>query len=514
MENMAQAGLLEQVRKDIERENLLYPGVKIVVGVSGGADSVCLLKVLLELKKDYGTGLMAVHVNHGLRGEEADRDQEFVENLCRQWSVPLKTYFVNIRKLSEKLRISEEEAGRTARYRILENVLRKTGYDLVAVAHNMEDQAETVMMNILRGAGIDGLCGMPVKRGKIIRPLLNVSRREIEKYLRENNISFCIDSTNRGVEYTRNRIRNQLFPKIGELFGIDPVNQLVRLSRSASADRDYLEETAGRLYMEALVSESDGIVLSTEKLRNLPDAMVKRIIRIAWERINNSRKNLEAVHADQVTDLCRSGLTGKEIHLPCGFSASISYDRLILKKRGKNIIRPFSYPVEKEGRTVVTEANGALDSRVLTREEFVEKGWSVKNKESSNVQFFDLDKLGNDVVIRSRKAGDRIRPYSGKTGTQGFIAGEKKLKEFFIDKKIPAEERDRIPLVASGDRIAWIIGMRTSEEFRVREDTKNILMLKWHNIEKEGEQEYAEDQRIGTKGRNTEKNTGTGKKDI
>lgn len=485
---MAQADLLEQVRKDIERENLLYPGARIIVGVSGGADSVCLLKVLLELKKDYGTELMAVHVNHGLRGEEAYRDQEFVENLCREWSVPVKAYFVNIRRLSEKLGISEEEAGRTARYRIMETVLRKTGFDLIAVAHNMQDQAETVMMNILRGAGIDGLCGIPVKRGRIIRPLLNVSRCEIERYLRENNISFCTDSTNKGVEYTRNRIRNELFPRIEELFGVDPVNQLVRLSKSASGDRDYLEEAARRLYSEAVITDSDEIVLSTVILRSLPDAMLKRIIRIAWERINNSRKNLEAVHADQVMVLCRNNLTGKEIHLPGGFSANISYDRLILKKRGKNIFRPFSYPVKPGGRTVVGEANGALDSRVLTREEFMEKGWYVKNKESSNVQFFDLDRLGNDVVIRSRREGDRIRPYSGKAGAKGFTAGEKKLKEFFIDKKVPAEERDRIPLVASGGRIAWIVGMRTSEEFRVREDTKNILMLKWHNIEDEGVQ--------------------------
>lgn len=490
---MAQKNLLEKVKKYIEKENLLKPGAKLIVGVSGGADSVCLLKVLLELENELDIKLLAVHVNHGLRGKEADRDQEFVVKLCQEWSIPVKVYFVNIKKLSEKLGISEEEAGRKARYRIMENVLKKTGGDLIAVAHNREDQAETVMMNILRGSGIDGICGIPAKRDRIIRPLLNVSRDEIEKYLSENDISFCTDSSNKGVEYTRNRIRNELFPRIEELFDVNPVNQLVRLSKLASEDREFLEDTARRLYSNVIMSDSEEIVLSAEGLRSLSNAILKRIIRIAWERLSNSRKNLEAVHIDQIIALFRNNRTGKEVHLPKGFTASISYDRLIFKKRGKNISRLFSYPIKREGRTIVHEANGALDSCVLSKEEFLEKGYNGNNKESSPVQFFDFDRLGNESEIRSRRAGDRIRPYSKAAGAKGFTVGGKKLKDYFIDKKIPVEERDKIPLVALGSRVAWIIGMRTSEEFRAREDTKNIWMLSWRNFEGGGEQKYAED---------------------
>lgn len=484
---MAQMNLLEKVKNDIGRQNLLEPGAKIIVGVSGGADSVCLLKVLLELKNEFGTELLAVHVNHGLRGEEADRDQDFVVDLCREWSVPVRVYSVNIKKLSEKLGISEEEAGRTARYRIMENVRQKAYFDLIAVAHNRDDQAETVMMNILRGSGIDGICGIPAKRDRIIRPLLNISREEIEKYLNENKISFCTDSSNKGLEYTRNRIRNELFPRIRELFEVDPVNQLVRLSKLALEDREFLEDTAKRLYDDIVVSDTGEVVLSAAGLRSLSDAMLKRIIRIAWERISSSRKNLEAVHVERIADLCRSGHTGQEVCLPKGFTAVISYDRLIFKKRGKKISRPFSYPVIREGRTMVYEVNGALDSKVLSREEFMEKGYQEKTKENSLVQFFDLDRLGNGAEIRSRREGDRIRPYAGKAGEKGHTVGEKKLKEYFIDKKIPADERDMIPLVALGNRVAWIIGMRTSDEFRAREDTKNIWMLSWCNFRSGGE---------------------------
>ncbi len=484
---------LEQIRNEIKNQNLLKPGAKVIVGVSGGADSVCLLKVLSELKNELKIELLVVHINHGLRGAEADNDQKHVEKLCRDWLIPIKIYFVNIKKLSAKLGISDEEAGRIARYKVFSNVLKMIGGDCIAVAHNREDQAETVMMNILRGSGIDGLCGMSVKRGEIIRPLLNVSRADIEKYLEDNKISYCIDSSNKGVEYTRNRIRNELFPKIEELFEVNPANQLIRLSKLIEDDREFLENEARKAYDGILLSDSDSLELSLSGLRILPNAIIKRIIRIAWERISNSRKNIEAIHVDQIITLCQNGRTGKAVNLPKGFSVSISYDRLIFAKGGKNNSRSYSYPVKREGITVVKEANGALDSCVLSKEEYLEKNYNEKIKENSLIQFFDLDKLQSGVEIRSRRQGDRIRPYTAKIGVKGSTVGEKKLKDYFIDKKIPRQQRETIPVIASGNRVAWIVGMRTSEEFRAREDTKNIWMLSWCDFKNEGEQENAED---------------------
>lgn len=474
---MDKKGLLEKVRNDIKENRLLELGAKIIIGVSGGADSVCLLKVLYDLKCDYDLELFVVHVNHGLRGQEANKDESYVMELCKSLGIEAKTYSVNIKALGNKLGISEEEAGREARYKIFRRILENKNFDYIAVAHNREDQAETVMLNILRGTGIDGLCGMSIKQGMIIRPLLYISRNEIEAYLASNKIPYCVDSTNISNEYTRNRIRNILFPQIKSWFDIDITNQLFKLSFLVSHERDYLEEETNKHYNIALVSEAmsgtnyDEIVLSAEHLKTLPIALFKRIIRLAWERINSNRKNLETIHVDQIVSLCQNSHTGKKVHLPNGIKAKISYGRLVLSKRGEKKHKPFFYNIAKQEITKVYEVSGTLESSVISQDEFIKLAVKKNINESSFTQFFNLDSFEGDTQIRSRLEGDRIRPYNAN--------GEKKLKDYFIDQKIPREQRDLIPLVAQGNKIIWIVGMRTSEEFRAREDTKKIWMLSW-----------------------------------
>ena len=477
--------LLSKVREDIEENNLLNPDSKIVVGVSGGADSVCLLKVLLELKQEYNLDLFVVHVNHGIRGLEANKDQDYVMEICRDWEIKAKAYFVNIRKLSRKLRISEEEAGRDARYKIFNKVLKNLSFDYIAVAHNREDRAETVMLNIIRGAGLDGLCGMPIKQGRIIRPLFNSSRTEIEAYLESSKISYCIDSTNLSNDYSRNRIRNMLFPKIKEWFNVDPTNQLLRLSDLANPERDYLAKEANKYYNVALIKEvlsgtdNDEIILSTQYLDSLSIAIIKRIIRLAWERINSDRKNLESVHVDQILSLCQNSRTGKTVSLPNRIEAIISYERLIFSKSNKKKVKSFSHIIVKEGITEVSEIGGALQSRVIDQDEYIKISSNERTKESDYTQFFNLDLFKGDILIRTRLDGDRIRPYK--------LDGVKKLKDYFIDQKVPRDQRTIIPLIAQDNKIAWVIGMRTSDEFRARGDTKRIWMLSWRFSDNGGE---------------------------
>lgn len=470
---------MEQIKNNIREHNLLDPGNRIIVGVSGGADSVCLLKVLLEIKDEFKLTLFVVHVNHGLRGCEADDDQAYVEKLCRNWGIPFKAYFVDIKALSKKLGISEEEAGREARYKLFNKVLENTGSDHIAVAHNRDDQAETVMLNLLRGAGLDGLCGMAMKQGKIIRPLLNISRSQILEYLGNDNINYCTDSSNTSSEYARNRVRNDLFPKIKEMFDVDPVNQLYRLSTLVSDDKDFLEQEAKRDYDAVVLSDNDDVELSLAGLRILSNAIAKRIIRLAWERINNSRKNLESVHVDQIITLCHNNRTGKKVKLKNGIEVLLSYDRLIFTKVGKKYDKPYSYLINKEGHTHINELNATLKAEVLRDSDLLKLGDFITVDESSNVQFFDLDKLDGETVVRSRLEGDRIRPYRSN--------GEKKLKKFFIDQKVPGRKRDIIPLVAQGSNIVWIVGMRTSEDYRARKDSKNVLMLSWSYLKDGGE---------------------------
>ena len=477
---MDNKSFVEQVKNNILQHNLLDTGNKIIVGVSGGADSVCLLKVLIELKNEFDLTIYVIHVNHGLRGHEADCDQSYVTELCKKWDIPIKVCFVDIKALSKKLGISEEEAGREARYKFFAKALKDTCSDYIAVAHNRDDQAETVMLNILRGAGMDGLCGMSMKQGKIIRPLLNISRSKILKYLEDNKIDYRTDSSNMSSEYTRNRLRNELFPEIKKLFEVNPVNQFYRLSTLIREDNNFINQESKRAYDAVILSESVDLELSAVGLRSLPNAIAKRIIRLAWERINNSRKNLEAVHVDQIITLCQNNHTGKKVKLKNEIEVILSYDRLIFKKAGKKYDKPYSYFINMEGFTKVNELNDILEAKVLKGNVLSQIGDFEQTNERSLVQFFNLDKLSEETVVRSRLEGDRIRPYRSK--------GEKKLKDFFIDRKIPRDKRDITPLVAQGNKIIWVVGMRTSEDYRARKNTNNVLMLSWSYLSNGGEE--------------------------
>ena len=467
--------LLEQIKNDMIKHQLLRKGDGVVVGLSGGADSVCLLKVLLEFKEDFSLTLTAVHVNHGLRGHESDEDQAFVERLCKDWNVSLKTFRVDLKQMSHDQGSSLEEAGREIRYKLFHQVMEETGAGAIAVAHHREDQAETIMLHILRGTGLDGLCGMNIKQGPVIRPLLNVGRAQILEYLEANGIPFRIDSSNLTDEFTRNRIRNVLFPMIQEMFSVDPSNQLLRLSHIIREDQDFIETVAQEAYLRVLLSEDGKVELSLKELQNFPTAIIKRIIRRAWERINTNRKNLERVHVDQIAALCQDGRTGKRAPLPKGFEARISYDKLIFEKQAIQAQKPYAYPISYEGITEAEQAGGVLHAELISGEEaFGRYGNPDTLRENAFIQLFDYDKLECGITLRNRKDGDRIRPYGS--------GGEKKLKDYFIDQKVPWDERSRIPLVAKDQRIVWIIGMRTSEDYRARWDTKEVLVLSWEGL--------------------------------
>ncbi|NMA67449.1 MAG: tRNA lysidine(34) synthetase TilS [Clostridiaceae bacterium] len=467
------------IRNDILRNNLFQKGSGIVIGVSGGADSVCLLKVLKDLQAEFDLKLTAVHLNHNLRGKEADEDQAFVQELCSKWNIDLKIFNKDVNELAKEKKISVEEAGRIARYSLFNKVLKDCKAQYIAVAHQKEDQAETIMLNILRGTGLDGLCGMGIKQGNIIRPLLNVSRKQIEEYLEKNNVPFCIDSTNLDSDYTRNRVRNELFPIIQNMFGADPVSQLVKISAVVQNERDFLEAEAMAAYNKVISKDfskdSELINISLEKFNSFPLAIKKRIIRIAWEKINKDRKNLEYIHVEQVLNLCENRTTGKKVELPRGIEVKVSYGCLIFSPKYSQELSSFSYPIQLNGITEAVDAGGILKSEVMSAADaFKIYGSPERIKENDYNQLFDYDKLNGKLILRSRAQGDVIK-LSG-------LGGEKKLKKFFIDQKIQREKRDKIPLVAKDNQIVWIVGMRISEEFKAKKETKNVLVLSWNFI--------------------------------
>ena len=454
--------------------------------MSGGADSMGLLFVLKHLEKEMGLSLTAVHVHHGLRGAEADGDAALVQEFCKRWEIPLELHYVDIRSVAKTRGLSLEEAGREERYRIFTQVLKKTGAQVIAVAHQKEDQAETVMLHLLRGAGLDGLCGMEMRQGAIIRPLLHVSRKEILCFLEEHHIDYRMDSSNLTCDYTRNRIRNELFPLIKESFSVDFNEQLVRLSKLIGDDRRFLEQAAREAFESCLIEEGvrdlkvDSVVLSIEKLKSCPDALIKRIIRLAWERISTNRKNLEWIHVSKVLELLGKG-TGKSLNLPREVVAKVSYGQLILRRvireesRSTFRVNPYTYPVVPEGTTFAQEAGGILSGMVMpAKEAYLRYGRPDTIKEKDLVQLFDYDKLKGGITLRNRCEGDRIH-------LRGSI-GEKKLKEYFIDAKVPSEQRSSIPLVATDNKVVWVVGRRTSQDFRASDETQRVWVLTWTAI--------------------------------
>jgi len=463
--------LLEKVNSWAEECGALKPGTLVIAGVSGGADSVCLLDVLYRLGKTRGFSVYAVHVNHMLRGMEADEDENFVRDLCNRYGIPLKVFREDVAGFAEKNGCSVEEAGRIIRYECFQKVLEEQGGSYIAVAHHMDDQAETVFINLLRGTGLDGLCGMPEIKGRIIRPLLRVKKSDILAYIERNSLSYRTDSSNYENTYLRNIIRNVIFPEIRRLTGTNLSAGLVRMQELLKADRDFLNQYAEKKFSEILVDSNEHkVILEREKLKRLNPAVSGRIIRIAWEKVSGSLQGLESVHVRAVLNIAMKD-GNHTADLPKGIKAIAIYNRLEItaETTGKTAgSGPAEIPVPAV--TMLRDYKITVKTELFTREEYIAKFGNInKPKENSLIQLFDYDKIKEGIYIRVRMPGDMFFPYNSN--------GKKKLKDFFIDSKIPKNIRGNIPLLADGKNIVWVIGRRTAENYKVDDSTGKILYV-------------------------------------
>jgi tRNA(Ile)-lysidine synthase len=466
-----QNSIFETIRK----HQLTAPGESIAAGVSGGPDSVCLLHVLYSLRQTLGINLYAVHVNHMLRAEEADLDEEYTVSICRELGVPLHVVRIDAAAEAKIKGISIEEAGREIRYREFRKFAKETGATKIAVAHNRNDQAETVMLNIIRGTGVTGLAGMEYMRDGIIRPLLCAGRDEIEQYCALAGLSPRIDSSNLHEDYTRNKVRLALIPYINEKFGADITDSLCRLAENAAMDESFMERYSGEAYIKALRDKGDGFVrLDNDKLRSLDPAVRMRVLRMAVRDAAGSVKGLGSVHYQALSDLIVRGETGARSELPKGIRAVVSYGILAIysKSSAEEQFRStaaFSRKIEVPGVTHVPEIGASVTTEVVKPANIDNYGRLGYNPK---VQFFDYDKLIEGIYIRNRRNGDLFKPL-GSSGT-------KKLKEYFIDSKIPREARDEIPLISKGNETIWVIGHKISDKFKVTENTKNVLKIEFN----------------------------------
>lgn len=485
--------LQQKVLNAIKANRLTEPGDVVVVGVSGGPDSVCLLHILRALSEHLRIKLHAIHVNHMLRPEEAPIDEAYTEALCRRMDIPLMTIHINVAAMAKELGMSVEEAGREARYREFEKYAGEIGAAKIAVAHNRNDQAETVMMHIIRGAGTAGLAGMEYKRGAVIRPLLQVSRREIEQYCEAAELSPRTDSSNLKTDFTRNKIRLELFPFIKKKFGTDMAESLCRLSMHAAEDSEYLESCALHAYHACREESGGGMAgMKLEQLQKLHPAILHRVLKQAVMEAAGNAKGIGSIHYRALSGLVKKGRTGLKAELPGGIQAVVSYGIIYIYKNSvykndayknnaykNNPGQLQNISVQQKpclpGINLTIPGSTVLQTFEAVIKTSVEKAANVDKygnmDYNSFVQYFDYDCIKKGINIRNRCNGDIFKPLKSN--------GAKKLKEYLIDMKVPRELRDYIPLICTDHEVVWIIGYKISDKFKVTENTKSVLKIEY-----------------------------------
>lgn len=484
---------IKKIQQYIAEKKLLADGDHVIIGLSGGADSVCLLLVLKALQPIYHLTITAVHVHHGIRGESAERDLRFSKELCETNNVEFVAAYRNVPGIAAKLHLTEEEAGRSVRYEIFEQEARKRRASVIAVAHHMDDQAETVLINLLRGSGIRGCGGIQAKRllsdGRgiqakpsacdethildkpsafndsdseifVVRPLLGVRRSEIEAWLIAQNQTWCTDETNLTDEYLRSRIRNNLMPLLEREYNAQATEHIAAASGDFFEAEEYLRSRAEEIF--ALW----GGRLPLGELSAEKPILQRYLIQEAIKR-TGSIKDVGRTHIESVLGLLTK-TTGSQIHLPGGRIARRSYEFLIIEKRQteKQAIAQQSRKVKKQSLAQPTAQTGRTVYSVFP---ICEKK-SQQIPQSCCVNWFDYDTIKKGLLMRRRRPKDRIC-IDARGNTQ-------KLSDCMINAKIPAAKRDQIPILASKSRVLWIAGMRMAEDCRVTQSTRLVLEVR------------------------------------
>lgn len=482
----------KEVQKTISDNLLISKGDRILVALSGGADSVCLLSLLTELKDKLSVEVAAAHLNHMIRGVEADSDEAFCAELCTKLNISFYATRKDIPKIAKESGISEELAGRNVRYEFFDELCQKHGYNKIATAHNKNDRAETLLMRMIRGTGIDGLGSIKYKRGNIIRPILDIERKDIEKYCADLSLEYCNDSTNLSSDYTRNRVRNEVLPLLTEKFNPSIVNTLCQLADNAAEDADFINGYAKRLYerIGSPIRHKRPIMLDIKSLKMIEKSIRNRIIIFASKDAAGEDYTLSRTHIEAINDILDSD-TGASVDLPEGVKAAVKYGWLefITIKDQDNFKGEYnySYDINFEDTKNIDIGNVTASKLDIYSDEDINHSIDLNYqitltvtepniKPKKNQMILDYDMLESKMLnIRNRRIGDKIVLYKdGKS---------KKLKSYFIDKKIPREKRNNIPLLCVTDNktqkteIAAIIGDRVAENYKVKNNTKKGLLI-------------------------------------
>lgn len=458
--------LYEKIAVYCEKNQLFEKGNGVVTGLSGGADSVCLLWILAGIRKRFGLQLEAVHVNHGIRGKEAEDDQEFAVAFARSLGIHCHVVQKNVPELAREWQVTEEEAGRICRYQCFEERRQELGYQKIAVAHHRDDQAETILFQLLRGSGLRGLGGMRPKRGVVVRPLLETERQEIEQFLQKEQISYCTDSTNNQENYTRNRIRHQVLPYLKEKIQPAAVLHISQAGTHLQEVMDYIDEQSAEAYCRMVTFETGRLVLDEREYHKLSKVIQQEVLLRMIQELAGRKKDITSIHIKLIQSVF-AGETGKKIMLPYHLRAERSYDKLFLyvqKEEEMNAVEE-TVVFGKEYR-IPLGADGIY--RVEFQKEPREKLLDVNLKKFCT-KCFDYDRMGSMPIFRYPQEGDFLwLDPSGK---------KKKLSRLFIDKKVEKSQREKMLVLAEGHHILWIPSLnRCSAYYYISEDTQFIVL--------------------------------------
>jgi len=464
--------LLGRVEKVIIENSLIKPGGKIVLAVSGGPDSMALFSLFCDLRRTWELGLTVLYCHHGLRAA-ADEEESFVREWAKHFDCPFISRRLSVREYHKKSGKSLQDAARELRYRVFEEERQQSGFDQVALGHTANDQAEEVLIGLIRGTGLGGLAGIRLTRGPFIRPLLRTSRLEILRYLDQKNLPYKEDASNAEVRFLRARIRHHL---IEELKGYSPniINQLNQMAGLLQKDEEYLQEQVSRVMANIVSHHGAATRLNRSVLGGLPQALATRVIqRVLLERLGNL-DHIRSVHILSFLKAAQGASRPGSLPLPKGWSVHWDRQTLTLEPTPSSSIRVshFSYSVKKPGRFSLPGIGMVLFfKKVKASPEFLNPS---RRKELARVNF---DLVSWPLVVRNHRPGDRFQPFG--------MEGSKKVSRFFMDRRVPAEQRSRIPLICSGEKIIWVAGLEIDQAFRLDVQTTTVLEIVYRK-EKDG----------------------------
>lgn len=456
------AALLALVDRTIREKHLFGPDDTLIVAVSGGADSTALLDILTRLP-GYNLRLIAAHLNHRLRGVESDADEEFCRKLALAYPIPFESSRVDVLEAAKSGQMNLEDAGRRARIDFFTQLRKKHDAAAVVLAHHADDQAETILMRLIRGSGMTGLSGMSYRNSSsFVRPLLNISRSDIEQYLNRHALTWREDASNRDTTFLRNRIRHELLPVL-ETYNPAIRSNLSTTSSVISGDGALLDELTEQAFSRTCRMEVGTVVCGVSQLNELNQALRRRTVRLAFKNLTGNLDGVSLCHIDAICTMLDAARPSSRLALPQGVTCVREYDRLLFQRKTETVLEsapeilipaPGVYQLPGGGLLTIEFSELPADFRTLP----------------ADTLFVNPDKTGFPWLLRTFRPGDRIIPFG--------MSGRKKVKEIFIDKKIPQSERMRIPLLFSGTDLIWIAGVCASELCRIDSSSKVTVFVK------------------------------------